>query len=615
METSGILGPKVIEHVAIPMRDGVTLAADIYFPITDHQKPWPVLLLRTPYDRRTADRRALAMRLAQDGYVTVVQDCRGRFGSSGQFSFLKHEPEDGYDTVEWIARQPWSNGRVGTFGTSYSASLQSAMATLSPPHLRAMWIHEGLANGLKESVRQGGAFELRWLSWALYGAATDPRLPDEIRQTLSQIDFRDWLQPFRTFAPGETPLALAPVHEAWADELLTTAREEGVWHHRAFNIEKYWNEHIDVPTMYSGGWYDSYSRATIRNYNGLSQRKRSPQYLLMGPWIHGWKEVGLSYAGMIDLGPDAALSLYDRMRNWFDVWLKDQETFSNRPVRYFEMGGGDGHRTPDGRLFHGGEWRETTSWPPPESRPTTFYLGPDGTLDRTLPDQDKAEWRFRFDPRHPVPTVGGNLSFLTYFDRHPSRWPDVSLFDQLLPVVPAGGFNQDMNLKPSKTGFTSVGLNRRPDILRFVSAPLVRPFILAGPITVRLFVESDRPDTDFTAKLIDWYPPTPAFPYGFALNLVDGIQRLRFRNGYETEARYEPGTITEIVIELYPTANRFQPGHRIRLDISSSNFPRFDVNPNTGEPIGRAKMAWVATNRIFMGRQFPSGMTCYGYEE
>nr|WP_243239359.1 CocE/NonD family hydrolase [Sulfobacillus harzensis] len=600
------------------MRGGALLRADIYLPNRrgpdDKGHPVPALLLRTPYDRKDRDRVALARALSQTGYAVVVQDCRGRFGSDGKFSFALTEAEDGYDTVEWIAQQAWCDGQVGTFGYSYSGSLQSALATLNPPHLRAMWVHEGWSDAHSESVRQGGAFELRWMAWMLYAAATDSNLPDTVRERLTQFDVREILRTGRVPKRGQGPLALAPTHDQRFWELFTAGIHSAVWERRELNIRRYWVEHADVPTLYSGGWYDSYTRATIRNFLGLSALKRNPQYLWMGPWTHGWREVETDTAP-ISFGGEAYTPLLPLLRQWFDYWLKGQGSLPwTAPVRYFLMGGAGGDVDSDGRLRHGGRFLEATTWPPPESQPKRWHLSSDGMLLDRPSLRPPGTATFRFDPTNPVPTVGGNLSSLSYIDPMPGIANPPPTFDRLRPVVPAGPHDQTTSPDIFHARPPFGPLYVRPDVLVFTTPPLTRPLILAGPLMVVLYVASSALDTDWTAKIIDWYPPTPVHPWGYALNLTDGIQRLRFRQGYDHEQPYQPHTVTKVEIDLYPVANLFQPGHRLRLDVSSSNFPRFDINPNTGLPLGSLLGMVAARNSVMMTDEHPSHVVGWGFE-
>lgn len=592
------------KHVPMMARDGTMLATDCYFPDDEETQPWPAILLRTPYDKEAPSRVAMAERWAAAGYAVVVQDCRGRFASEGIFKLGLNEAEDGYDAVEWTAAKPWCNGRVGTIGTSYMAWVQSALATLNPPHLTCMWVHEGIANGLKESLRQGGAFELRWMGWAFYGAATDPHLTARQRHRLEEVDLRDWLS-CRLPKAGESPLAWVPNMESWFLEYLATGTRGGALDYRGIDIEAHYGEHADVPTVYSGGWYDSYTRATIRNWSELSRRKESPQFLLMGPWTHGSQEPGLTFAGDIDLGPDAALDYFEVRRPWFDYWLKGEGTNPRPRVQYFLMGGGTGQMTAEGRLDHGGRWLIGETWPPPEAVTQAWYGTPSGGLTTELPG-DRGTLRFVSDPDHPVPTVGGNLSFLKYFRQIPEDlWPLIAAADRLEAVSPIGGQNQVTHPGIFGGGPPYGPLNQRPDIVSLVSEPLKEPLTVTGPVAVELTLASDARDTDITVKLIDWYPPSEAYPLGYALNITDGIQRLRFREGTTKEVPYEPSSTIRLRVECYPTANLFMPGHRLRLDIAGSNFPRFDINPNTGAALGDNRERVVAHQTLTLDPEHP----------
>lgn len=598
-----------LNGTAMRTRDGTLLATDVHLPYPPGDgPPLPAILLRTPYDRTSHRFASVARRFAANGFAAVVQDVRGRFGSDGEFVLGMREAEDGYDAVEWVAAQPWCDGKVGTCGTSYLAWTQSALATLAPPHLAAMWVHEGIANPLLESVRQGGAFELRWMGWAFYGAATDPSLPDWARDRLRHVDLRDWLRPHLP-QPGASPLALAPGYERWYWRYLTTGTEGGPWDSRSMNIEAHHGEHADVPTVYSGGWYDSYTRATIRNWCGLRAVKRAPQYLYVGPWTHGDADTSVTYAGDADLGTEAPIDLVGEQIRWFDTWLRDGDAHagpSERPtVRYFLMGGGSGGSLPGGRLDHGGSWQSAPTWPPPGSGELRLYLAADGRLTERAGASGAVT--FDFDPTDPVPTLGGNISFLKYLrPLADDVLGVVAELDRMAQVSPVGG--QDQRTYPGLFGARAPygPLAARPDVLCFASEPLTAPVRATGPVSVKLWVDSGTVDTDFTAKLVDWYPPTADYPEGYALNIADGIQRLRFAAGYDKERLHVPGTVVPVLIEMYPTANVFAAGHRIRLDVSSSNFPRFDVNANTGDPLGSARSWTVARNTVHVGRAHPS---------
>jgi hypothetical protein len=345
--------------------------------------------------------------------------------------------------------------------------------------------------------------------------------------------------------------------------------------------------------VHMSSWYDSYARTATDNYIGLSKRKRRPVHLIMGPWTHGDRQ--LTYAGDVDFGPRATLDgnvapdfLTLRLR-WFDRWLKGRRNGADLEprVRIFVMGGGSGRKNSAGRLDHGGTWRAEQDWPVPDTRWTPYYFRRSGELSLTKSPDDFSWDEYEYDPRHPVPTIGGTVT-------------------SGQPVMVGGAFDQREGPRFFGSREPFRPLADRPDVLVFQTPPLERPVEVTGPLTVNLWISSTCPDTDFTAKLIDMYPPSADYPDGFAMNLTDGIVRVRYRDSWEKPTLMAPGTVYQVRIDVFPTSNLFQRGHRIRVDISSSNFPHFDVNPNTGEPEGRATGMRVATNRVYLDRERPS---------
>ena len=339
------------------MRDGVRLAADIYRPARGDSpvaEPLPVILERTPYGKTDAERAERCRYFAQRGYVFVAQDCRGCYESEGDLYFLAQEPNDGYDTVEWIAEQPWCNGSVGTMGTSYMAWTQSALATQNPPHLACIFPNMGGWNAYTSSVRHGGTLELRFIAWALWHSATNTNAALKhspyVDLALEGPDFREWLTRW-PIKRGQTQLKLVPGYEKWAFDLLDKTRYDDYWKQPGFAIEEYRDQHSDVPMHFTGGWYDSYTRASLESYVGLSEAKDSYVRVTMGPWTHGTTTPELSYSGDVEFGPDAALDRFDELhQHWFDRWLKGNDNGVDRepPVRIFVMGGGDGRKNADG---------------------------------------------------------------------------------------------------------------------------------------------------------------------------------------------------------------------------------------------------------------------------
>lgn len=601
----------------VPIRDGIRLAADIYLPAAEgvpEDKPLPALLERTPYGKRDPERAGRARFFARRGYAVVVQDCRGCFGSEGELYFLKNEPFDGYDTVEWIARQPWCDGKVGTYGTSYAAWTQLGLATQNPPHLACMFPHMGGWNAHTSTVRQGGAMELRFMAWAFWHSALNQNsaLKREawVSEALNNADFRKWLErmPIRK---GQTELALVPAYERWLFDIFWNSDYGEFWKRPGFGIEEFLEPIADVPTFLCGGWYDSYARATLDTFMALSKNKKGPIYVMMGPWTHGTYTTELSYAGDADLGPASALESFDGLHlKWFDRWLKGKPTGIDRepPVKIFVMGGATGRKTREGKLDHGGRWRSEEVWPLPSTRYRRFYFHPGGLLSPQLPDDNGSHTSFRFDPSHPVPTVGGNFSSLDYLKPYP---PGTKLelmpgFFRREPITPNGGFDQREDPKFFGSRPPYLPLSARPDVLVFQTPPLDEDTEITGPLRVKLWASSSAVDTDFTAKLIDLYPPGPDYPEGCALNLSDSIIRARYRNSRDKAELMRPGQVCELTIILYPTSNLFKEGHRIRVDISSSNFPRFDVNSNTGEPLGQERRKVVAENTVYHDREHSS---------
>ncbi len=575
----------VARQVMVPMRDGVRLATDIYFPARGCERcaePLPVLLLRTPYNR--SGDAGSGEYYARHGYVYAAQDTRGRYASEGTFYAFAGEDRDGYDAVEWLATRAWCNGRVGTLGASYCAAAQSALACLAPPHLGAMVVQFGPSSYFHSSMRHNGVLELRFLMYAFSMAATsrEAMADARLRRVLEEAarHTRDYLDagPIRR---GCTPLALLPSYEQWAIDIQTHGLYDDFWQQPGFGPRAHYGEHADVPTLYVGGWYDTYTRGTLENFVEMRRRQRQPVRLLMGPWHHGG--VGLREAGDCLFAPTAAIDFEAVRRRWFDQWLKgiDSGLDSEAPVSYFIMGGAAPRDLPsaDGApLWRAGEWRTASTWPPPGWQPSPFYLHGDGTLSPTPPSPDELEVStYTYDPQDPVPTIGGNLSAMPQ---------------------PGGGFDQcyDSRFTPLRS---SLPLATRSDVLCFQTPPFAAPMELAGPVRARLFVSSTATDTDFTAKLIEVMPPSPARPAGTALSLTDSIGRLRFRHGYEREELATPGDVVVLDFELFPTAVRIEAGHALRVDISSSNYPRFERNRNSGEPTGTERCQCVARNSVY----------------
>lgn len=593
-------------NVRIAMRDGVHLAADVHLP-ADGDGPWTVLLERTPYGRRGtnhADRSraapqpepkpAVAARFARAGFAYVLQDCRGRFDSEGEFTKYLNEQADGVDTLGWIRAQPWCDGRVATLGLSYGAHVQSALGAAAPAGLSAMFLDSGgFSSAYHSGIRQGGAYELKQLTWALKHARLAPETAaDPARQAaLAAVDIREWVRvnPWRR---GHSALAAAPEYEAYVIEQWRNECFGPFWRRPELYARGWYADFPDVPMVHLSSWYDPYALTATENFAGLSRGRRGPVRLVMGPWTHGQRSV--THAGGVDFGDAATLDgalapdYFTLRRDWFDRHVRghDAPDWLAAPATLFVMGGGPGGRTADGRLQHGGRWIRAQDWPPPEARATPWYLHPDGRLaQEPAPRAAMREWRS--DPADPVPTIGGSIA-------------------SGAPLMEAGAFDQREAASVFGARVPGRALAARDDVVVFETPPLAADVEVVGPVVARLWVSTSTPDTDFTVKLVDVHPPGPDWPEGFAMNLTDGILRLRFRDSFETPRLAEPGRVYPIEIVAFPTANRFLAGHRIRLDVASSNFPHFDLNPNSGAPAGEPSAPRTAINRVHFGPEHPS---------
>jgi uncharacterized protein len=601
----------VQRDVMVRLRDGVRLATDVWRPAVDGrpvETPLPVVLERTPYGKHRPSRSEIeaggtaplgraevAARFARAGFVVVYQDCRGRYGSEGDFTKYLSEGPDGFDTCAWIVDQPWCDGRIATMGLSYAAHTQMAAACLNPPGLAAMAIDSGgFSSAYRTGIRQGGAFELKQLTWAFNNAresreaAADPR----IAAALAAEDIRAWMTAL-PWSEGRSPLRWAPDYEAYVLEQWRRGTFDDFWRRNGIWAEGSYDSFPQVPVVLLSSWYDAYVSTTLDNFAGLTRDPARPVSLIMGPWLHGDRTT--TAHGDVDFGPAATIagavgpSWLDFRCRWFRHWLKgdavDRDT--GPAVRVFVMGGGTGAKTAEGRLDHGGRWIAGDGWPLPGTVLRPFHLHADGRLDAAAPPADAPPLVYDFDPRDPVPTIGGALT-------------------SGKPVFEGGAFDQREDARFFGCRAPGLPLSARRDVLTFETAPLTHDLIVAGPITVELWVASDAPDTDFTAKLIDVHPPSADWPTGFAMNLTDGIMRCRYRDGWDRPRPIVPGEPFAIVIEPFATANLFKAGHRIRLDISSSNFPKYDVNPNTGAPEGTGRTTDVARNTVFCDAARPS---------
>lgn len=585
----------VEKDVMVPMRDGVKLATDIYRPAQAGEptrEKLPVILTRTPYNKNGA--KTMGEYFSQNGYVFVAQDTRGRYASEGVWHMLSDDGPDGVDCAKWIGQQSWSDGKIGMIGTSYVGGTQHAMALAKAAELKTVIPVDAMSNLGRQSLRNAGAFEMRFWNWIFLNggrgsnAATDPGTAEVLKELADQRFTYLRNLPTRR---GMTPLKLAPEYEDWLINAMENGANNDFW--KQNNIVDYPEEYKDIPVYLVSGWYDSWAGNNTANFMALNRTIKGPVYLIMGPWIHG--QQAKDAHGQVTFGKDAAIAdEWAWRKEWYDHWLKGKDNsvgkaapFASK-VRIFVMGTGDGSQDDKGRLVHGGYWRDEQEWPLKRTVYTNFYLQPDGGLATSKSTNSEAApaTRFQFDPQDPVPTIGGNIS---------------SNNDIMLQ----GAWNQKGG-EHVWNFLDPVPLSARRDVLVFQTEPLTQDVEVTGEIEVKLIASTSAVDTDFTAKLIDVYPPSTDWPGGFDLNIGDGIVRGRFRESLQSEKLLTPNEPYEFTIKLYPTSNVFKKGHRIRVDISSSNFPRFDVNPNTGEPLNRHRLTQVATQTIFHDAARPS---------
>jgi putative CocE/NonD family hydrolase len=551
----------VQQNVPVEMRDGVRLNADVYRPSAPGQ--YPVLLCRTAYSKaqQTTGSMLNAVRAAQEGYVVVVQDCRGRYTSPGEWQPFFPEIEDGYDTVEWCAAQEWSNGRVGMYGMSYVGATQWLAAISSPPSLRCIFPVMTAADYYDGWVYQGGAFSLAFTSaWTAQFLAI-PHLaklglsPEECKaEELKMLRAIERLRPSVSKWPlKELPLlrreGLAPYFYDWLDH----PSLDDYW--RTVSISTH-HGRVTVPAYNFGGWYDLFLAGPLRNFEGMrknggSETARRGQKLLVGPWTHNAPTVAL--VGERFFGFEATLVLEDLQFRWFDHWLKDIDTglLDEPAARLYVMNDG---------------WRDEQEWPLAQTEYTPFYLhsggratslSGDGALNRDEPGEEPPDI-FLYNPLNPVPTVG------------------------------AGGI------------WNHRAIDERHDVLVYSTPPLTEPLEVTGPVRLVLHASTSAVDTDFVARLID------VSPNGYSTNLCEGVLRARYRGGYEQPELLEPGRPYRFEIDMLMTSNLFRPGHQVRLELTSSSFPRYDRNPNTGEPAAQARTTCPAVQTVFHDSVHPS---------
>jgi putative CocE/NonD family hydrolase len=571
---------KIIKEENMParMRDGLTLYADVYRP--DASGRFPVILMRTPYSKAGLPGNNMALRHADRfvpyGYILVMQDTRARFTSEGDWYYpLIHEALDGYDAVEWAARLPWSDGNVGTAGQSYLCADQYLTAPTRPPHLRAMFSVSAPSDWRESWIyHSGGVLDFGWL--IAYCLMMTPN-------QLERKGTPHLLEIIKSYYPDPALMNFGPLKDEhyrhlpiydWVERLkdsvpyfkdyLDHPEDDAYWWR--LNVRRKAHE-VSAPIYHIASWYDGFLEgglnyfSNVRRY-GLTPESRSGQRLLVGPWPHLYPyDQPTSAVGELDFGPESLIRTNDMQHRWFDYWLKGIDTGikDEKPVQIFVMGDN--------------VWREENEWPLARTRYTPFYLhsrgqantlNGDGTLSRVQPFAEKTD-SFVYDPNDPVPTRGGSM----------------------LGPVPIGPYDQRE-------------IEARQDVLVYTSEPYVDEMEITGPLIVKLFAGSTAKDTDFTAKLVD------VWPTGYAQNLQDGIIRARYRLSNSNPSPIIPGEVYEYTIDLWATSHVVKPGHRIRVEISSSNFPHYDRNLNTGGPLFKERDFQRATQTIFHDAAHPS---------
>lgn len=551
----------VQKDVPATMRNGVRLMADVYRPAATGQ--YPVLLQRTAYGKDSQNTSTMLnpLRAAQAGYVVVIQDGRGRYASEGEFAPFVSESDDGHDTVEWCAGQDWSSGRVGMYGTSYVGATQWLAAIAAPPSLRCIFPVMTAADYHDGWVYQGGAL---YLAFASAWVAQFLAIPHLQRMGLSAEECRaeearlmgaiERLRRNVSHLPmNDLPMlgreGLAPYYYEW----LRHPSFDDYW--RRVSIAAH-HDRITVPAFNLGSWYDLFIAGAPRNFEGVREKgatehARNGQRLLMGPWTHNSPSVAVS--GQRNFGWGATLVLEDLQLRWFDHWLKDIDTglLDEPPVRLYVMNDG---------------WRDEQEWPLARTQYTPYYLrsggranglGGDGALSLDPPGAEPPDV-YLYNPLNPTPTVGA-----------------------------AGVYD----MRP---------VEERDDVLVYTTPPLAEPVEVTGPVKLVLHAASSAVDTDFFARLVD------VSPDGYAANVCEGILRARYRNSYAAPELLEPGKPYELSIDMLVTSNLFQAGHRIRLEVASSSFPRFDRNPNTGGAVAEARELLPAVQTVFHDSARPS---------
>ena len=611
----------------VPMRDGVRLAFDVYRPGSGGAFAagrFPAIMLHTPYDKSTKRYTEIADSFVPHGYAVVLVDMRDRYRSEGSGTYFHsatpHTGNDGYDIVEWIAAQPWSNSRVGSVGSSYAGQVQIRTALERPPHLTAIWPDVVTTNNYANCTREGGAMQGH-MFWALFIHAQDaqdvrhdPALSEQVWDDLRNLRELYKATPWQR---GQTSLRLVPALEQTLIDYYTRGAYDDWWSRIECDFTAYFDQHADVPMTVSSGWFDPWAGPDAEYFAAMAAKNTAPQRLVIGPWSHVGMRGDATFCHEVDFGLQSVWGVeryFEEQLEYFSRWLPDDaggQPADEAPIRIFVMGGGSGRRTAEGKLDHGGRWRDEHEWPLARAVETALYLHGDGALSVHAPPTVAAPRQFTYDPAYPVPTVGGIYCAVGELPSEgPGMEPAWSRFLhpvlRLRDVMTPGPADQ----REAEQFFGSEApyrrLSERPDVLVFETEPLTEAIEVTGAIEVHLWISSSALDTDFTAKLIDVHQANEDYPDGFDMLLTDSIIRCRYREAFDREVLMAPGEIYPVTIRLSATSNLFDVGHRIRVDISSSNWPRLDLNPNTGEPMGRHTHQVVAEQAVYVDAERPS---------
>lgn len=552
---------RMENHVAVPMRDGVILYADVYRPAREGK--YPVLVSRTPYSTERAPAAyEAAVFFARRGYVYVFQDVRGRHESGGKWDPFRNEQQDGYDTIEWAARQPWSNGKVGMQGASYLGFVQWQAAVTAPPHLVAIFPALASTSLYHDTFTLNGAFRLS-LAFGWGPVRQESRIMQNTGMHTMEggpesLSFENILW----HLPLIDMQKLAGRNAEFYTDWLRHPDYDDYW--KPMSVEDRF-ETIGIPVHTFGGWFDILYQGTLHGFTGVStqgktETARRGSRMIVGPWGHG----ATRKYGDIDFGPEGFVDVHGEELRWYDYWLKGMDTgvASDPPVKIFVMGKN--------------EWRGENEYPLARTQYQNLYFHSgghanssrgDGSLAWDAPAGDAAPDRYRYDPDRPVPSIGGS--------------------NCCGAPTPSGPVDQ----RP---------IEGRNDVLVYTSDFLDRDLEVTGPVKVVLYASSDAPDTDFVAKLVDVYPD------GKAYSITEGLLRARYRESLSAPKPLESGKVYAMTIDLVGTSNVFQRGHRIRVDITSSHFPQFNRNLNTGEPFGMSAKVRVAHQAVYCAKTQPS---------